>query len=153
MKYSKKQLIEAALKDPDVIKCVEAIVRTAPRSDQRDVVADAFEFKFCQVATELFKDNVGCEKFGENVNLKARITFSGRQELFKTTAMNNKILTILCNADNLKFDIGPEDDTYIIIKEFDVEEKESSINLSVYFTGVEAIDNFIIKIIDSLRKR
>ena len=153
MKYSKKQLIERTLQNPDVIKCIEAIVRTYPRSDQRDVVVDAFEFKFCQVATELFKENVGCENFGENVNLKARITFSGRQELLNTSGMNNKILTILCKPENLKFDIGPDDDTYIIIKEFEVEEKETSLSLSVYFTGDDEIDDFIIKIINSLRKR
>ena len=153
MKYSKKELIEKTLQNPDVIKCSEAIVRTMPRSDQRDVVVDAFEFKFCQVATELFKENVGYDNFGKDVNLKARITFAGKQELLDTSAMNNKILTILCNSNNLKFDIGTDVDTYIIIKEFDVEGAETSLSLSVYFTGDEKTDDLIISIIDSLRKR
>lgn len=153
MKYSKKELIELALKNLDVTKCIEAIVRTMPRSDQRDVVVDAFEIKFCQVATELLKENIGCNEFGKNVNLKARFTFAGKQELLDTSGMNNKILTILCNANHLKFDIGTDVDTYIIIKEFDVEGAETSLSLSVYFTGNEKTDDLIISIIDSLRKR
>ena len=153
MRNSKKNLIELALKDADVNKCMQAIVRTAPRSDQRDVVVDAFKFKFGQVATELFKNNIKSEDFLENLELKARITFSGEQELLKTTGMNNKILTILCNPDNLKFNIGTDIDTYIIIKEFDVDGKETSVGMTVFFTGDEEIDELIIKIINLLKKR
>ena len=141
------------LKNPDVIKCVEAIVRTVPRSDERDLVVDIFKYKFCQIATELFKQNIECNYFFENVNLKARITFSGEQELLKTTGMNNKILTLLCNPDNLKFDIGTDEETYIIIKEFDIEEKETYMSLAVFFTGDEKNDKFVIEILDCLRKR
>jgi len=153
MKNSKKTIIEKTLENPDIIKCIEAIVRTKPRSNQRDVVVDAFEFKFCQVSTELFKENIGCDNLATNIHLKARFTFAGKQELLDTSAMNNKILTILCNDNNFKFSIGTAKDTYIIVKDFDVEGSEIFLNLSVYFTGDEKKDDLIIKIIDSLRKK
>ena len=153
MLYSKKQLIEKALIHPDVLKCIEGIVRTVPRSKQRGVMVDAFVFKFCQIATELFKENIGGSQFGEDLIFKARITFSGKQEFLSTTGLNDKILTILCDSENFRFKIGTENSSYLIVKEFGVEEIKTSLTLSVFFTGVEEIDNFIIKIIDSLRKR
>lgn len=152
MKFSKKQIIEKALKDPDVSKCIEAIVRTEPRSEYREVVVDAFEFIFCQVVAKLFQENLDCKYLGKKFITKGRIPFVGKDELLNTTGMNNKILTILCNSKNFRFNIGIENEDYLTIMEFEPEEKRNFVSFAIYFAGEKEIDDIIIKIIDSFRK-
>ena len=157
MKVSKKKIIEMTLAHPTIKKIVEGIVRTEINSDYRDLMVDAFNEFFVRISTELMKENIGYE-FDEDIEVKSRITFSGQIELCKTTGMGTKILTILCKDDNLKFDIGSKDNTWIIMRDFEVFDEEDTLSgvklsMSVYYTEDEKVNERINHVLKVLGKK
>lgn len=58
MRNSKSEIIEEALKNLEVAKTVEGIVRTKPDSKLRGNMVEAFTFKFSEIATKIFNESV-----------------------------------------------------------------------------------------------
>ena len=97
------------------------------------------------------KENIGYE-FEEGIEIRSRITFSGKCELKSTSGVGNKILTILCNDDNFKFNIGTEDDTWIILRDFEVDDEEGTqLFMRVFYKMDEEENKRIDQVIRILR--
>ena len=156
MRVGKKKIIEMALAHPTIQKIEEGIVRTERRSDHRDLMVDAFTEFFTKIATELMKENIGYE-FDEDIVVKSRITFSGERALRDTTGMGTKILTLLCNEDNFKFYIEIEEDTCIILRDFEVHDEDDmcgvELFMRVFYKEDEEENKKIDEVLKVLRKR
>ena len=156
MKVGKKKIIEMTLAHPTIKKLVEGIVRTEIKSDYRDLMVDTFTEFFTRISTELMKENIGYE-FDEDIEVKSRITFSGQVQLYKTTGMGTTILTILCNEDNFKFDIGTEETTWIIIRDFEVNEEGAlsgvDLIMHVFYKDDEKVNERINHVLKVLSKK
>lgn len=156
MKVGKKKIIEMALAHPTIQKIVEGIVRTERRSDYRNLMVDAFTEFFTKIAAELMKENIGCE-FDEDIVVKSRITFAGECALTDTTGMGTKILTLLCSDDNFKFNIGLEEDTWIILRDFEVHEDGDmcgvELFMRVFYNEDEEVNKRIDQVLKVLRRR
>lgn len=151
MWVSKKKIIEMALSHPTIEKIVEGIVRTEKRSDYRELMVDAFKEFFTKTVTELMKENIGYE-FDEDIVVKSRITFSGECALKDTTGMGTKILTLLCDDDNFKFSIGTGDDTWIILRDFEVDDEEGTqLFMRVFYKMDEEENKRIDEVLKILR--
>lgn len=154
MKCSKKKIIEMGLMHPSIMKIMEGIVRTPKKSDTRDVMVDAFKEFFTKIATELMKENIGYE-FDEDIVVKSRITFSGECALKDTTGMGTKILSLLCDDDNFKFSIGTRDDSWIILRDFSVNDDDNmrgvELFMRVFYTDDEEVNKRIDQVIRILR--
>lgn len=154
MKCSKKKIIEMALSHPTIEKIVEGIVRTEIRSDYRELMVDAFKEFFTKIATELMKENIGYE-FDEDIVVKSRITFSGECALKDTTGMGTKILSLLCDDDNFKFSIGTGDDSWIILRDFSVNDDDNmrgvELFMRVFYTDDEEVNKRIDQVLRILR--
>lgn len=151
MKTSKKELIEKIVKNPDVEKTVEAIVRTPSNSKAREIALKAFEFKFVQIGTNMFKDNIGCT-YDDDILVEVKLSAAGWLELLNIQALTNDIFKVLLNEANISFEIGTKEDLYIAVNEFTVGEERTTLKISVYYTGDEKVDEKIDYIIQSLRK-
>lgn len=153
MKYSKSDLIKSILDKSNIQKTLEAIARTPVRSDARDLAVKVFKCEFEQVATEMFKENIGYNNYGDDILLEVKVSPSGWLELINTLGLSNQIFNILLNEVNLSFEIGTKENLFLTINKFEVEEEKTILNLSVFFTGDERIDERIDSIIQSLRRK
>lgn len=61
MKDSYDEILQKTFAHPDIVKYMKELLLTEIRTDERDEIADKFRFKFMDVASELFENDLGCD--------------------------------------------------------------------------------------------
>lgn len=149
---TKEQLVTEAFKDKDVLKTIEALVRTPKETSARNIAVDAFGYAFGKEATRIFRERVNFDPDNDLIYM-VKVTKLGKERIYEESNIIDKIKNIACYEDYVKFIIGTVNNVYIVLDEFDIEREQPFMKVKIGYTGDKEIDKKISNIIRALSRK
>lgn len=151
MKDSYDEILQKTFAHPDIVKYMKELLLTEIRTDERDEIADKFRFKFMDVASELFENDLGCD-YGDDILVRARFNVAAHIDIKGKSKTEEELYDSICRRKGVTFNIGLKEQTFVILEDWSVDGKRQSIQMAVYYTGNEELDRKIDEIVESLHK-